>query len=532
MCADERCFAPEDAEQPYDPESNICPYLSSPGTMQGAVNEASRLKRVLRASGDHKGKTADALVSELINTAFGPELRKYCHFGKEACIITLLVKELCSMTVDLRPLLGGLEVYHTAKHIRKLGLQRVVPGLERSTHTSPDTFLKPFSWKGSPGSPPQSDGMGVNMWALLLMGSLIGNDELHTKNSSKVATSLLTLMLGMAPAASTPGKRIPVRSFNQRSGTPETVIVSATGQPEHFLRPINDDKFAMQGEFSYCPQDEGRMPEDYLGCAHVQAMAKFIKCKYTEVPPQHLRGFYQLMQKRHYALSRKAHPKPGVKDARGNLYIDHSGAVITWVDSEGRTGTHRTSMTEWEPYLQTQGFLVMPMVWRRGAAVEVDSPAHGVGCLVMQPVHLLLEHIQIGLASTPYTGNYDPVNHGYHVQTTHDTPLLMGFESTLERLIEPGRVMWLRPGSQTWKKLQPHFPGGRRAEDDTRMVRVRLNVPHEQQPADGKLCVTILERRAHASQVQDCSYRHMLVDPWELTLEREEGVGEIKELLV
>ena len=438
--------------------------------------------------------------------------------------------------------------------MRKLGLRNCVPGLERSTHSAPDTFLKACAWKGAAGGPDLSAGMGVNMWALLLMGALIGNDEIHTKNSSKVATSLLTLMLGMAPACSTPGGRVPVRSFNQRSGAPESVIVATARQPEHFLRAINDDKFAMQGEFTYCPQEDGTMPEDYLGCAHALAMSKFIKCKYTEVPPHQLRGFYQLMQRRHYALVRKAHPD-GREDAVGSLYIDHTGAVVTWIDALQQTGTHRVGMMEWEGYIQAEGFLVMPMVWRRGAAVTTEDPLRPVGCLTSTGTHKSLQRPAggLGLGSTPYVGNYDPVLYGYHALIDENETVFMDTLSAHERLIVPGTVMWLRPENQAWEDLRTHFPSVREGEEDTRHVRVRLNIPHEQvtrcardlqrrdllitrshpqASQEGRLFVTILQRRANASQVQDCSYRHVCVDPWDLVLERAAGCAEIKELLI
>jgi hypothetical protein len=551
LCATERCFAPDDPEQPYDPESNISPYLSSPGTMQGGVNEASRLKRVLRGAGDHKGKGVDVAVSELINAAFGAELRKYCHFGKELCIITLLIKELCSMTVDLRPLLGGLRVYDTAKHIRKLELRGVVPGLERSNRTGPDTFLKGVSWKGAVGQPDLSAGLGVNMWALLLMGALIGNDELHTKNSSKVATSLLTLMLNMAPASSTPGGRVPVRSFNQQTGAPETVIVSTGRQPEHFLRAINDDKFATRGEFTYCPQDEDKMPEDYLGSAHVLAMSKFIKCKYVDVPPHHLRGFYQLMQKRHYALVRTA--DHGREAALGSLYIEEGGAVITWRDAQNREGRAKVGMMEWDGYIQANGFLVMPMVWRSGAAVATGDPVYPVGCLVSTGARdsLQLPSATLGLVSTPYTGNYDPVKYGYHALVNPDRPELIFLDTlrTHESLVPPGRMMWIRSKSSTGATLHPR-PAG--PEQPEQYIRARLNVPTEQVPAVrflsfvaihsdaivtqgapmGKLFMTVLQRRPNASQIQDCSYRHVAVDPCDLVLAVPVGSSEIKEIMM
>jgi hypothetical protein len=53
-----------------------------------------------------------------------------------------------------------------------------------------------------------------------------------------------------------------------------------------------------------------------------------------------------------------------------------------------------------------------------------------------------------------------------------------------------------------------------------------------QNPADGKLCVTVLHRRANASQIQDCSYQHVCVDPWELVLTKPSECAEIRELQV
>ena len=48
---------------------------------------------------------------------------------------------------------------------------------------------------------------------------------------------------------------------------------------------------------------------------------------------------------------------------------------------------------------------------------------------------------------------------------------------------------------------------------------------------EGKLFMTVLQRRPNASQIQDCSYRHVAVDPWELVLELPEGATEIKDIM-
>jgi hypothetical protein len=53
-----------------------------------------------------------------------------------------------------------------------------------------------------------------------------------------------------------------------------------------------------------------------------------------------------------------------------------------------------------------------------------------------------------------------------------------------------------------------------------------------QHPAPGKLYITVLQRRSNASQIHDATYRHIIVDPWELTCEPPEADMIIKELCI
>ena len=56
--------------------------------------------------------------------------------------------------------------------------------------------------------------------------------------------------------------------------------------------------------------------------------------------------------------------------------------------------------------------------------------------------------------------------------------------------------------------------------------------PRWQHPTPGKLYITVMQRRSNASQIHDATYRHIIVDPWELTCEAPEADMIIKELCI
>ena len=127
----------------------------------------------MRAPGERGQRTLESVVGEYINNVYGRDLYRYCHFDKEPSILMLLLKSMSAMEVDLRGLLGGAPAYDTKKHVRKLRLQNMVPGLADSDSSDPDKFLRTFAWKAANGTV-MSEGFGVNMWALLLMVSIWG----------------------------------------------------------------------------------------------------------------------------------------------------------------------------------------------------------------------------------------------------------------------------------------------------------------------------------------------------------------------
>jgi len=415
------------------------------------------------------------VVGELISNAFGAELLQYCHVEKEPSIYTLLLKSLCTTEVDLRPLLGGAPVYDTRKHIAKLGLQRTLPGLYNSESAAPDKFLRCFTWKAETGQV-MSEGMGVNMWALLLMGSLMGSDEIHTKQSSRVANSILSLILRLAPPGATPGNMIPVRGINERSHHPENVMVSGKNRCEHFIRPVNDDNMAINGRFTYCQvMKGGLMPEDYLGLAPVLGMSEYLACKYWEVPPQYVEGHIQIMQGRWYCI--RKHSENAREVVEGTLTIDKGGAHI-YYDDRGESFSYE----DWQKELRARGFLVMPSVTRCGAVVTYDGGSK-VGCLVPNGTRAAMVQEGTSIAEGAFVSNFDHVNVRYSALVDEGTLLHMPVVLTIESLVPPGTVLWIKPDSQTWADMKECFPptdakgGEEDEEEDGRMVQARLNMP-------------------------------------------------------
>lgn len=516
------CFSPETYDRPYASDANIKCYISCPGTVDGGVSEGSDSPNILRFTPSQRGgRSVGTVLSEMIFQVYGGELVRFCHFGTELCIIERLLERLQGMKVDLRPIMGGAPIYNTRKHLEKLGLHRELPGLCLVDADRPDNFMKFCVWK-SGGGAVGSEGACVNMWALLAAASLVGCDHIHCKSSSRFAQSVLSLVLKSAPASATPGDLIPVRSFHEVSKEVEIVSVDSTNRPENFLRPIDDGNFAANGIFSYCPVVDGEMPEDYLGCGYVREMSKFLKCKYHEVPPRHVHGSYQLMPGRYHAVYGKE------RDVWGSMIINDGAVLLVLENSQAFSWEFH----EWEDKLREEGLLVMPTIWRSGAAVRLDGGV--VGCLVPDGTRDSMTEQGDMVGDEFYLSNYDHIQHAYWARCEQDKMLPLKVIDTMERLIAPGAFLWIKPGSAAWEKLAPRFPPSALPEADAvqRALRVRLNVPLAPNPEAGKVHVTVIRRKKTSRRNLDFNFDHITVDPWELTADPPGNSKlEIKELV-
>ena len=520
---DNHCFSPESFDRPLSAESNIKCYISCPGTLDGGVSDSTEFQNILRFTPSQRaGRPVPVVLSEMISQVFGSELVRFCHFGAESCIIERLLEKLQGMKVDLRPILRGAPIYNSKRHIQKLGLERDLPGLCSRDQDRPDVFMKMGVWKSSGGGI-GSEGASVNMWALLVAVSLVGCNHIHCKSSSRFAQSVLRLILESAPSAATPGNVIPQRSFHEVSKEVESVHVPCDARPENFLRPVDDGNFAASGIYTYCPVVDGEMPEDYLGCGYVREMSKFLKCKYYEVPPQHVHGYYQLMPDRHYAVYNHE------KQVYGSLLITDKDVTL----QTSEMFAYSWEFDEWEDMLRQEGFLVMPMVWRTGALVTLGGGS--VGCIVPNATQALLEEsgaLQDGVK----VHNYNHFEYCYHALTDEDgTMKAMSVIDTMEKLIPPGTFLWIKPETASWETLCSQFPVDSTLSQEAlrqRVVRVRLNVPNTATPEAGKVYVTVIHRSGQALHSLDFAFKHLILDPWELTDEQPEDLAmEIRELL-
>ena len=504
----------------------------------------------MRAPGERGQRTLESVVGEYINNVYGRDLYRYCHFDKEPSILTLLLKSMSAMEVDLRGLLGGAPAYDTKKHVRKLRLQNMVPGLADSDSSDPDKFLRTFAWKAANGTV-MSEGFGVNMWALLLMVSMMGSKDIHCKQSNRVANSVMSQILRLAPSGATPGNMIPVRGFNERSHNPESVMVSSHGRPEHFIRPINDDNLAINGRFSYCQLDDGDMPEDYLGLGGPRSIAKFLKCKYWEIPPQYIHCQIQLMQGRYYCI--RKHSEVESQVLLGTLYIDKDGVHVMY-DDRG----HIWAYGEWQRRLRDLGFVVLPTVARSGAVVKYETAGGEtrLGCLVPNGTRAAMVENGDNIPNGGYVANFDHLHLCYHALVEDGALLPMPVLKTLESLVPPGTVLWIKADSHACGDMKDKGllrpADNAEEEEDARMVKARLNIPLStvrilfamccacrrrwltllisQTPKPGTVYVTVLQRSAIHSR--DVSYRHFEVDPWELSITAPEPHLRVEELML
>jgi len=504
------CFCPEDANRPFCLDGNVKCYISSPGNAEGGIENDRTVKRILRMFPSERGsRTIDIYVAHLIYMWYGDQLKKYCHISNEPSIMQHLIRHVSGMELDLRVIMDSSPVFDTAKHIKKLGLHRVISGLAAEGSDKPDRFMREFTWK-SQNNAIMSEGMGVNMWQLLVLASLIGNDSIHCKSRSRVSQSVLRQILKMAPSAATPGNLVSVRSFHERSNEPEFVLVPDAGRCEHFLRPIYDDGFALNGVPSYCAPVNGKMPEDYLGVSGVLAMANFLQCHYAEVPPKSVCCHYNLVPYRYHHVCRGS-------DVEGNIYLDDDGVRLAYDDG----AVEQWDLVEWEDKLKDREMLVMPTIWRSGTLVVCRDGAT-VGSLVNFGTRKSIEEADGDDAASlrGFVSNYDHHKFCYHLLVAENSLSAVSVRYVLDNLVTPGTEVWIRGDTQPWEDLREFLPD---ADDmgeeqaDQRMIRARLNVPLIKDPQPGIIYLTVLQKPRNSGFSHDSTYRHVTASPWEIS---------------
>ena len=539
-CLECHCFCPREKDKVLDYMYNVSPYISSPGTEAGAMLEGRN--SVFRVAPDAKGnKEVHQRVAHRMAKAYGKDLFHFCHMGKEESVYAhALMNCMTTFRPDLRLLLDNCPIYDSARHIRALGLEGVLPGLcaepiEDRGPVECDAYVKEYSCRGN-GGIPISDGLGINIWGALVMASFIESAYLHPKGSSDFARNVLAQILAHAPVCATPGNMIPVRSFHVNSGKPQHIIVPAhVPRPEHFLRPVMDENFALTGELTYCRAKYGLLPEDMMHCANLMGTAAFLQCSFAEVPATAVRGSYQLVPDRHYPL---VCVTPFTTEdgelsfdfanyaTRGSICAGDKGVSvhICFPDISGEFGPWETILfgsAAWEPQLKSHNYIILPLISRPCAAVWTDDEKTVVGLIVPAISPVANENTCVNFKHADWT---------YVVRTGPDDYIVMDPISTIHQLIPVGTMVLIKPQTPAWNTLRSKMPSNLRGEEGANLaIQARIAVPASATPDKYKLFVTyLMNPRAGVGALVPGT---IAVDPWELLPEEGSGYDVVKKLI-
>ena len=544
-CIECHCFCPREKDKVLDYMYNVSPYISSPGAESGAVLEGR--PSVFRVAPDAKGnKEVHQRVAHRMAKVHGKDLFHFCHMGKEESVYAhALMSCMTTFRPDLRLLLDNCPIYDSARHIRALGLEGVLPGLcaepvESSGPVECDAYVKEYSCRGN-GGIPISDGLGINIWGALVMASFIESADLHPKGSSDFARNVLAQILAHAPLCATPGNMIPVRSFHVNSGKPQHIVVrSHVPRPEHFLCPIMDENFAITGELTYCRAKYGLLPEDMMHCANLMGTASFLQCEFSEVTPAMLRGSYQLVPNRWYpilctapatsiqASMRDIDPSvPLIEYApRGSIRATNAGVVYRISDpcegdEEYTWGSWIAEHTHWEIDLHRHGCIVLPLISRPCAAVWVDDARSVVGLIVPAISPVAGENTCVNFMDDGWT---------YLVRIGPEETALVDPLTILHTVIPVGTVVLIKPLTPAWNSLRSKMPSNLKGEAGVNhAIRARIAVPASATPDKYKLFVTyLMNPRAGVGALVPGT---IAVDPWELLPEKGSGYDVVKKLI-
>ena len=347
--------------------------------------------------------------------------------------------------------------------------------------------------------------------------------------SAEFAKNLSQLMLQNSPASLTPGNEACIRHFDFRTGRAETICLTPHGRPEHFLRPTQDAQFMGTGVFSvarqvcvWSPLSQFRaqakrltntrtqlkhsrfLPEDMLHASALLEPMRFARCDWSEVPASAVGGEFELLPDRHYSVWRPpdlASPHPRAE--HGSIVVrtdgepvvelsthhDHTHLPGTAVsdDMEESVQLQVLPFDSWHVQLRALGFVVTPMVFRRGACIRCKWEGDAVGCIV---------------PTTDDGLNFSPGDCTYDVVLSDDACVKVFFKEALDNLIPCGEELYLQ-GSAI-QGLDPAV-----------LLAVRLNVPPvASPPRSASVYVTYMCKSVFANRALDSvTYRTVPVPP-------------------
>jgi hypothetical protein len=277
-----RFCAEEDG--PIDFETNISCYITGDGKVD--YTPANVKKGIMRIPFSGKEKTDEDSdifyrIALKISEEYGAVLHRTCHMGKEISAVKCAVMQMVHhFTPDFRGILSS-STFHSRKHLMKLGLLSHIPGVKDYDLDESPVFGKHCAFKV--GNEIKSVAIGINIWSLLIVVSLMRDTILHPDVSNTFSRSLVEEVLSNAPLPCTPGEISPIRNFQLHSVQVEQLYTPDEDRPDHFLRPV-DTSFMMSGVLSVARGHKQFLVEDKLHCSFLDNVASMLCCDILEIP--------------------------------------------------------------------------------------------------------------------------------------------------------------------------------------------------------------------------------------------------------
>jgi hypothetical protein len=456
-------------------------------------------------SDQHDAFTGQKLVAACIWKMFGTQLESACALSCDAIVLGV-DDVLKTFTIAFDQMLG-VNIHDSRRHFDFFG---VSAQMNFSPVAPPPTAQKqpplPLGIKAAwmrEGRECASAGLGINAMQLLLMASMIGDklkDRIHPALMEDFARSLVQQLMLRAPPAMTVSTLVDVPSFNCMTCELQPIALdpefidldSEVRRPLHLLRPLSDQT-GVTGEIPLCGSVDIFAHEDVFHCGALFSWKDLLGVPSVLDVPASTQACYYLQVGPVYCIFNQA------TGCLGTLTLTPEGAHFEAEASHKspeRTGKTLLPLS-WHTDLAYANFIVLPMVWRPGACVRLDSA--NVACLVRDP---------------EADSNFSPVDLSYRALKRFGLIEPIDTLFVMKNLLPLGSRVLLKCTSQSAGALltrlalplsPPQYP--------FHAIRAYLNAPTVANPVDGRVYIAI------CVQNDDClTSEDVVVDPWELTL--------------
>ena len=494
-CIDRNRFCPQEHAE-FHTSDNVSCYITSNGGMtllpqdtKKALMRFTDSKVPGEDESDYSKKALDR-AAHRIQAQYKDVLFRCCHMGPEQSVIRNALDYMLNRFLpDFRNLLGAKK-FCSRKHFDKMGFLDNFQGLTDFQETNTPPYIKTcqFIFNGEVAS----TAIGVNLWSLLAMVSLMGGARIHPHINNDVAKRSVEKVLSNAPVACTPGNSFAVRSFNVEDLKNEELILSKHNRPEHFLRPY-DHGFAQSGVLPVGKVVDQYLPEDLMHAPSLERLSKFLHCTILEVPARAVMAEYELVPDRHYAM----HVPLSHGRRYGTVIVISTQEIveITEFDDDVPCEGNAVQFSEWFDFIRARSYVLTPMIWRGGACVRISTENGAVpGCII------------------PFEGSQNQFNHEkcqYKVLVDSDLSTVdVFFLDVLSSLVPVGEPMHLKMDVLP----RPHTQAGK-------WIMCRLAVPNMPFPQPGKLYVQCVHKpRRVGNETAGADVMLFCVNPWDLRL--------------